>query len=55
MRIAAFQSVMAPLIGPALRELAAASPAIQPVITERYGPAAVADLRLGDLDIVLTE
>ena len=31
-RIAAFQSVMAPLIGPALRGLAAASPAIQPVI-----------------------
>src|SRR5215472_556538 len=54
-RIAAFQSVMAPLIGPALRDLAAASPAVQPVITERYGPAAVADLRLGDLDIVLTE
>jgi DNA-binding transcriptional LysR family regulator len=54
-RIAAFQSVMAPLIGPALRSLAATSPAIQPVITERYGPPAVADLRLGDLDIVLTE
>jgi hypothetical protein len=46
---------MAPLIGPALARLAAASPAVQPVITERYGPAAVADLRLGDLDIVLTE
>jgi len=54
-RIAAFQSVMAPLIGPALRRLAAASPAIQPVIAEGYGPAAVAALRLGDLDIVLTE
>ncbi|HSZ41337.1 MAG TPA: LysR substrate-binding domain-containing protein [Trebonia sp.] len=54
-RIAAFHSVMAPLIGPALRNLASASPAVRPVITERYGPAAVADLRLGDLDIVLTE
>jgi DNA-binding transcriptional LysR family regulator len=54
-RIAAFQSVMSPLIGPALRSLTAASPAIQPVITERYGPAAVAQLRLGDLDIVITE
>jgi DNA-binding transcriptional LysR family regulator len=54
-RIAAFQSVMSPLIGPALRVLAAAQPAIQPVIAERYGPAAVAALRLGDLDIVLTE
>jgi len=54
-RIAAFQSVMGPLVGPALRDLATASPAVQPVITERYGPAAVADLRLGDLDIVVTE
>jgi DNA-binding transcriptional LysR family regulator len=54
-RIAAFQSVMAPLIAPALRRLAAAHPAIQPVITERYGPAAVAELRLGDLDTVITE
>jgi len=54
-RIAAFQSVMGPLVGPALRDLAAASPAVQPVITERYGPSAVAELRLGDLDIVLTE
>ena len=54
-RIAAFQTVMAPLVAPALRALAAAHPAIRPAVTERYGPAAVADLRLGDLDIVLTE
>lgn len=54
-RIAAFQSVMAPLVVPALRDLAAASPAVRPVVAERYGPAAVAELRLGDLDIVLTE
>lgn len=54
-RIAAFQSIMAALIAPALRGLAAAHPAIQPLITERYGPAAVAGLCLGDLDIVLTE
>ena len=54
-RIAVFQSVMSPLIGPALRAIAAAYPAIQPVITERYGPTAVAQLRLGDLDIVITE
>jgi hypothetical protein len=38
-----------------LRVLGAAHPAVQPVITERYGPAAVAELRLGDLDVVLTE
>jgi DNA-binding transcriptional LysR family regulator len=54
-RIAAFQSVMTSLIAPALRSLAVAHPAIQPVVTERYGPAAAAGLRLGDLDIVLTE
>jgi DNA-binding transcriptional LysR family regulator len=54
-RLAAFQSIMGSLIGPALRTLGAAHPAIQPVITERYGPAAVAALRLGHLDIVLTE
>src|SRR5690348_15930747 len=48
-RLAAFQSVMNPLIAPALRILAAVSPAIQPVVVERYGPAAVSDLRLGDL------
>ena len=54
-RIAAFQTVMALLIAPALRALAATHPAIQPVITERYGPTALAGLRLGDLDIVLTE
>jgi DNA-binding transcriptional LysR family regulator len=54
-RIAAFQSVMAPLIGPALRDLAVARPAVRPVVVERYGPAAVTELRLGDLDIVLTE
>jgi hypothetical protein len=46
---------MAPLVGPALRDLGAASPAVRPVVAERYGPAAVAELRLGDLDIVLTE
>jgi DNA-binding transcriptional LysR family regulator len=54
-RLAAFQSVMSPLIGPALHLLATAHPAIQPVVAERYGPGAVAELRRGDLDIVLTE
>jgi DNA-binding transcriptional LysR family regulator len=54
-RITAFQTVMSALIAPALRTLATAHPAIQPVVTERYGSAAVAELRLGDLDIVLTE
>ena len=54
-RLAAFQSVMSPLIAPALRILAAAHPAIRPAVSERYGPDAVAALRLGDLDVVLTE
>jgi LysR substrate binding domain len=54
-RLAAFQSVMSPLIAPALRILAAAHPAIRPTVTELYGPDAVAALRLGDLDVVLTE
>ena len=46
---------MGPLIAPALRKLAGTHPAIMPAVSERYGPAAVADLRRGDLDIVLTE
>jgi DNA-binding transcriptional LysR family regulator len=54
-RLAAFQSVMRPLVAPALRQLASTHPAIRPSVAERYGPGAVADLRRGDLDIVLTE
>jgi DNA-binding transcriptional LysR family regulator len=54
-RLAAFQSVMSPLVAPALRKLASTHPAIHPSVAERYGPGAVADLRRGDLDIVLTE
>jgi hypothetical protein len=46
---------MSPLIGPALRTLAVAHPAIRPVVAERYGPAVVAELRLGHLDIMLAE
>jgi DNA-binding transcriptional LysR family regulator len=54
-RLAAFQSVMGPLVAPALRKLASTHPAIRPSVTERYGPGPVADLRRGDLDVVLTE
>ncbi len=54
-RIAAFQSVMAVLVAPALRRLAQTHPAIRPSVVERYGPPALAALRRGDLDIVLTE
>ena len=44
-----------PLVAPALRKLASTHPAIHPSVAERYGPGPVADLRRGDLDIVLTE
>jgi DNA-binding transcriptional LysR family regulator len=54
-RLAAFQSVMGQLIAPALYALTSTHPAIRPLVTERHGSAAVADLRRGDLDIVLTE
>jgi DNA-binding transcriptional LysR family regulator len=54
-RLAAFQSVMRVLVGPALRELARRHPGVRPTVVERYGPPAIADLRRGDLDIVLTE
>lgn len=54
-RLAAFQSVMSPLVAPALRKLAGTHPEIHPSVAERYGPGPVADLRRGDLDIVLTE
>ena len=40
-RLAAFQSVMSPLIAPALRKLAGTHPAILPAVAERYGPTAV--------------
>ncbi|MBV9449846.1 MAG: LysR family transcriptional regulator [Streptosporangiaceae bacterium] len=54
-RLAAFQSVMSALVAPAARKLADTYPAIQVSVTECYGPSALAELRLGDLDIVLTE
>lgn len=54
-RLAAFQSIMSHLIAPALRRLSEDHPSIQPSVTERYGPPALAALRQGDLEIVLTE
>jgi DNA-binding transcriptional LysR family regulator len=54
-RLAAFQSVMRFLVGPALRDLTGAHPGIDVTVVERYGPPAVIDLRRGDLDVVLTE
>ncbi|GAA1672372.1 LysR family transcriptional regulator [Fodinicola feengrottensis] len=54
-RIAAFQSVIGVLVAPALRQLAVTHPAVRPVVVERYGPAVETALRLGDLDIVMTE
>ena len=54
-RVAAFQSVMGPLVAPAIRKVADTHPAIHVSVTERYGPGAVAELRRGNLDVVLTE
>jgi DNA-binding transcriptional LysR family regulator len=54
-RLAAFQSVMRFLVGPALREIEAAHPGVRVTVVERYGEPALTDLRRGDLDVVLTE
>lgn len=54
-RLAAFQSIMTTLVVPALRRLAHTHQAIQPTVLERYPPHATAELRRGELDIVLTE
>jgi len=54
-RIAAFQSVMHDLVAPALQQSAIDHPAVRPSFTERYGDAAVQELRRGDLDLVIFE
>jgi len=54
-RIAAFQSVMRDLVAPALQQAAICHPAVKPAFTERYGPAAVDELRQGNLDLIIYE
>jgi DNA-binding transcriptional LysR family regulator len=54
-RLGAFQSVMSYLVGPVLLQLAEDHPSIEPSVLECYGPSAIAALKQGDLEIVLTE
>jgi DNA-binding transcriptional LysR family regulator len=54
-RLAAFQSVMAPLVAPTLELMARTSPAIRPAVVERYGRGTLTALRRGAFDVVLTE
>ncbi len=53
--IAAFPTVIRHLLVPALRELSVRHPKIIPFIQETYGPAALQELRLGGLDLLVTE
>ncbi|MEU4223958.1 LysR family transcriptional regulator [Nonomuraea sp. NPDC026600] len=54
-RIAAFPTVIKHLLLPAMRDLAARHPKILPVIHEVYGPPALQELRLGAVDVLITE
>jgi molybdate transport repressor ModE-like protein len=52
-RLAAFQSVMRGLVGPALRDLARIEAGIDPAVVECYGPSAVDALIQGEIDVAL--
>ncbi|MFI6326412.1 LysR family transcriptional regulator [Nonomuraea sp. NPDC050556] len=53
--IAAFPTVITHMLVPAMRDLAERHPKITPVIHELYGQPALQELRLGGVDIVITE
>lgn len=53
--IAAFPTVIRHLLVSALRELAVRHPKIVPIIQEIYGQAALRELRLGGVDLVVAE
>ncbi|MFS1300782.1 LysR family transcriptional regulator [Streptosporangium longisporum] len=53
--IAAFPTVIRHLLVPALADLAERHPRITPRIRELYGPPALSELRLGGVDLALTE
>src|SRR4051812_40646510 len=53
--VAAFPTVIRHLLVSALRTLAVRHPRITPVIHELFGPVAVQELRLGGVDLVVTE
>jgi DNA-binding transcriptional LysR family regulator len=54
-RIAAFPTVIKHMLVPAMRELAVRHPKISPVIHEVFGPPALQELRLGAVDVLITE
>ncbi|MFG3442786.1 LysR family transcriptional regulator [Nonomuraea sp. NPDC047897] len=54
-RIAAFPTVIRHMLVPALRDLATRHPKITPVIHEVYGQPALQELRLGAVDVLITE
>ncbi|MCF6476666.1 LysR family transcriptional regulator [Nonomuraea sp. MG754425] len=54
-RIAAFATVIRHILVPALRELAVRHPKITPVIHDIYGQPALRELRLGAVDVLITE
>lgn len=53
--VAAFSSAVSHLLVPALSELAATHPDIKPEVVELDGPRALAELRTGGLDLVISE
>ncbi|MFC5826556.1 LysR family transcriptional regulator [Nonomuraea insulae] len=54
-RIAAFPTVIKHVLVPAMRELAVRHPKITPTIHEIYGQPALQELRLGSVDVLITE
>jgi DNA-binding transcriptional LysR family regulator len=54
-RIAAFATVIKHILVPAIRELAVRHPRITPVIHEIFGQPALQELRLGSVDVLITE
>ncbi|MFI6786527.1 LysR family transcriptional regulator [Nonomuraea sp. NPDC050383] len=54
-RISAFPTVIKHMLVPALRDLAARHPRITPIIHEVYGQPALQELRLGAVDVLITE
>ncbi|MGW6499771.1 LysR family transcriptional regulator [Nonomuraea angiospora] len=54
-RIAAFPTVITHVLVPAMRDLAARHPRITPVLHEVFGPPALQELRMGAVDVLITE
>ncbi|MFG1944789.1 LysR family transcriptional regulator [Nonomuraea sp. NPDC048826] len=54
-RIAAFPTVIQHILVPALGELAVRHPKLEPAVHEVFGPPALQELRLGAVDVLITE